>query len=168
MVSLSWEEVPNVVHYEVEVVDESGQVVKKMKFKKNEFSVPLKVGSYKLRARSFDQRSVTGEWSDYEAIVVPPSKTSFVDLPKKSFVASTKNLQAQVALGWKSVAENARYKIAVYNGEGQLVAEKTDVAETSVSFELPAGEYKAELVSVVNGLQSDEKTEIPFLVMGAK
>ena len=99
-VVLEWEEVPGARHYEVEVTDEADQIVKRLRFKKNRFDLPLKVGAYKIRARSVDVRGARGDWSAPESLVVPPAQTQFVEAPQKPIVASTENLKAEVELKW--------------------------------------------------------------------
>lgn len=164
---MSLEAVSDVSSYEVEVTRGSGQFFKRFKFKKNEFSLPLKVGRYLLRTRSLDVRSISGPWSDWEQIVVPPPKIEFETKHQQSLTASDKSLSAELQLKWKGSADVEKYKLSAFSDDGQKVFEK-ETAATEMKFDLPPGHYKIQLSSVVDGIESDEKAEYTIQVLGAK
>ena len=166
-ISFDWEITPGAKRYEVEVAQPSGKVVKKIKFKINQFSFKMPAGRYQLRARSIDSREVAGPWSDWEPIDVPPSQVSFEKPKSNRWTVSTKTLLAEFDLKWQGSGKMDLYKIAVLDSENKIVQE-VESPKPQVKIELPIGQYKVQVTSVKDGLESPDKSEFPVEVIGAK
>jgi hypothetical protein len=166
-VSLNLEELPGAKFYEVDVSTESGEAVKRLKFAENEFTIPLKAGRYRLRTRSLDSRMVTGAWSEWEELIVPPANVQMKRAPQKPVLAAGGSLKADVPLIWQSVPGTESYKLLVLDTEGKTVFETT-ISDNKINLKMTAGDYKVVISGITAGIESLEKTEVPVSVIGAQ
>jgi len=166
-VSLSLEELPGAKFYEVDVSTAAGEAVKRLKFAENEFTIPLKAGRYLLRTRSLDSRMVTGAWSEWEELIVPPANVQMKRAPQKPILASGGSLKADVPLVWQAIAGAEIYKLLVLDTAGRTVFETT-IADNKINLKMTAGDYKVVISSVTAGVESLEKTEVPVSIIGAQ
>lgn len=147
-VDLLWDETQYAARYELEVYTESTpEPLKTYKFKTNSFSLSLPVGKYQIRARAFDKRNVSGEWSGLTEIEVPPARPELLKSLPKKVVASSQALSASILIEWKKASGAESYVLEIYNSKDEILETKS-ITEQSYMANLSPGEYKFKLWSV--------------------
>lgn len=125
-ISLSWEEIPDSTSYDLELtrVLPDGTKRKPMLFKSksNEWSGKIPPGTYEMRLRAIDDRSVPGDWSEASRIPVKlPAPT--MDAAKPAANAQLKvgeDIEAMIPFEWAPIPGAKKYKVEVFADDGKV------------------------------------------------
>ena len=146
---VSWTAVPNALSYELEVTDESNNVIiSRANLTGTSFtsSTPFENGvEYQVRVRAIDVSGNVGSWSDVHRFETPPARVQLIgpggtgtnsDLP-----------EGPVLFTWNSAAGTVRYEFWVNRidnaGPSTRVLYESSLTGTSfTSGSLPAGTYR--------------------------
>lgn len=142
-VSIDFDPVPDALFYQIEISN-SKSVIQKLNLKTTHVDVPLKIGSYKIRIRSYDKRKVPGPWSDYfEAVAAgPPPQLLTPETDKKILSIETEKML--VTFTWTPQEMASSYKIFIEPGSIQK-----EISTTSIQIEVPvATVYKWRILSM--------------------
>lgn len=171
-VTLTWEEIDGASAYEYEISssDVKGFSTLSEKIQTAQFKGKLTPGNYQFRIRSYDDRSIAGEWSNpvpfHVAGQLEPPKIQEVNLsetPEVSAISWEANEDAKV-FTYKLVAK-------VFDRKGNLSAEKILSQKTSVpqkkiqwKKKLPPGEYSIEVKAEGAPWVSSELAKYSFVI----
>jgi hypothetical protein len=166
-VSFSWEPMPGATAYEVEILNSKGKVYKRIRFLNPEFTFRVGAGKYKLRARSIDQRGVSGQWSEGEDVAIPPAKVPSVQILAKKPSVDPETQTAQIPIRISPMTGIDFYKVVILDEQGKVELEKTS-QQTSLTLELGAGHYKVEITASKDDLESDQKLFSEIHIQGSR
>ncbi len=141
-VEIEWESVQGATAYEVQVVRKDDQKKKPLKFKTKEpkWSATIKPGIYNMQIRSYDDRSVPGDWSPASELTVKLPAVIALTPSTNQVVNSTADKSDDVEFKWEPVPGAAKYKVHAQSADGSWVADK-DTDGNSVSLNVPAGHF---------------------------
>lgn len=166
-VQLALEETPFAIRYEVELSDKT-KVLRVMKFNTHELSFKAEVGSYLMRARSFDKRGLTSPWTAQEVLEIPPATPLVEKSPPAETLADEKSLKAKLDFKWKPSVGASHYIIETLDAQGKVTSSITS-KETSFSTEVPPGTYSFAIKAVgKDDVISESAQNLKFVVKGAK
>lgn len=158
--TISWQELPGAVHYDVwidrlDTTPVTREFLRDPIVHDNSFTpdTDMPIGRYRIWVRGVDGIGRFGRWSEQATfhVVTPPSATGGIN----STFGTTPTIE------WESVAGATAYEVYLSNASGgRLIAYEQNITDTSFTpANLPAGEYKYWLLAVgetgQRGLWSD-------------
>ena len=168
-VSFSWEAVEDATLYEVELLSKiQGKKSYVFRTKAPRWSGRLQLGRYQMRARTFDDRGIPGDWSPPSEFDVMPEAAKPVS-PQPGTEMAVKDAgakEAEVLFKWGPVEGATQYRLTVHGDEKDFKFEKV-LTETSESVRLPVASRFVWSVSTIAGdLEKPIPPDIKFLVQG--
>lgn len=140
--SLGWEEVPDSIAYELELVRvlPDGKKRKPLVFKTktSDWSGQIAPGTYEMRLRAIDDRSVPGDWSDPSPIQVPLVAAVPVGPTNQAVIKSNEDQEQEVKLEWQAVPGAVKYVVEVLNEKSEVV-QSAEAERTSAEIKLAVG-----------------------------
>ncbi len=170
-----WEEVEGAKLYQVELTKLIGKDKKKkpviFKRKKPTFDAKVSPGKYLIRMRSFDSRSVPGDWSETFDVVVkvlPPKKI----YPTKALKIKSKDSEEEdVVFKWSKVGGAKDYRLEIVDSKSGNSVFNEVVDELEKEVELPvAASYDWRVTAIYKDGTEGEMGELgtPFVLLGEK
>ncbi|MCB0408413.1 MAG: hypothetical protein KDD34_09430, partial [Bdellovibrionales bacterium] len=166
-VNLEWEPVEGATMYEVQIVRilENGKKKAPVTFSMESplWQATINYGKYELSLRSYDDRSVPGDWSDPMEFLVRPPPPDIIQPQEKSTLSSNDDNREKVTFAWKPVSGAKSYQLKVSSVDG-ATNENISTESTSHSLHLSvAKEYAWKVIAVMKEGDLGEEAESPHL-----
>jgi hypothetical protein len=171
--TLSWEAIEDATLYEVDVRHPAANASKPVnvgggRVPTTSFQIWLVPGSYELRLRALDRRSVPGAWGEWTPFVVKPFPVRLVAPKSGQRFATDEYEQYKVTFKWEPSQGAVKYHLQVFDAANKQVADKT-LNDTETTLTIPVGVAYSWRVTAIagDGLEGDlEAKARSFVVIG--
>lgn len=157
-VEFQWEEDPKAAEYQVQILNQKGDVLKELKSSNNNFKVKMPVNIYKIRGRIKTKLGNLGPWSGETELVIPPSKVKVAldSIPAKGIVADPKTSTAKMHIKWFPSPQAKKYIFKLKDQAGKVLKEQ-EVTTPFIELFVTPGTYTFSITAVApNGIASEE------------
>ncbi|MBK7845460.1 MAG: hypothetical protein IPJ71_17575 [Bdellovibrionales bacterium] len=174
-VNFGWEQVDEATQYEIRISRLSSPLKKGEKsqtfvVKNPEWTGSLHPGRYTMELRSFDDRSVPGDWSDPTEFSVKFPAPPILSPADASKIATNEEREHLAKLEWQMIAGAPEYTVTIESLDGSLKKIETTKAN-SLSLPLPVAEaFKWTVEVFVDGGDKQDLPDRPstFSVFGKR
>lgn len=170
-VSFEWENIEGATGYEVEVTKKIKDQNKlyQLKTKVPNWEGKLSPGTYYIKIRALDYRSVPGEWSSPQELQVNLDNVEVTSFQPGAQIKTDQEEKKELEITWKAVPLAQEYHLLITTQSGEKILDTT-TEKTSIETNLSVAQTYTLQISALNSSnqKSDKVTNVPFALLGYK